>query len=37
LDPWLAWTGVKESGRGQALSRLELEALTRPKSYHLRR
>jgi acyl-CoA reductase-like NAD-dependent aldehyde dehydrogenase len=36
LDPALAWTGVKDSGRGCTLSRLGLEAFTRPKSYHLR-
>lgn len=36
LDPALAWTGVKNSGRGCTLSALGYEALTRPKSYHLR-
>jgi acyl-CoA reductase-like NAD-dependent aldehyde dehydrogenase len=36
LDPALAWTGVKDSGRGCSLSRLGYEALTRPKSFHLR-
>jgi len=36
LDPALAWTGVKDSGRGCTLSRLGFEALTRPKSFHLR-
>lgn len=36
LDPELAWTGVKDSGRGCTLSRLGYEALTRPKSFHLR-
>jgi acyl-CoA reductase-like NAD-dependent aldehyde dehydrogenase len=36
LDPALAWTGVKESGRGVSLSRLAYEHLTRPKSFHLR-
>jgi acyl-CoA reductase-like NAD-dependent aldehyde dehydrogenase len=36
LDPALAWVGVKDSGRGCTLSRLGLEALTRPKSFHLR-
>lgn len=36
LDPALAWTGVKDSGRGATLSRVGYEALTRPKSYHLR-
>lgn len=37
LDPALAWTGVKASGRGCSLSRLGYEQLTRPKSYHLRK
>ncbi len=36
LDPALAWTGVKDSGRGCSLSRLGYEQLTRPKSFHLR-
>jgi acyl-CoA reductase-like NAD-dependent aldehyde dehydrogenase len=36
LDPALAWTGVKNSGRGCTLSRVGFEQLTRPKSYHLR-
>jgi acyl-CoA reductase-like NAD-dependent aldehyde dehydrogenase len=36
LDPALAWTGVKDSGLGCALSVLGYEQLTRPKSYHLR-
>ncbi len=36
LDPALAWTGVKNTGRGCTLSRVGYEALTRPKSYHLR-
>ncbi len=36
LDPALAWTGVKDSGRGCTLSHLGLEAFTRPKSFHLR-
>ena len=36
LDPALAWTGVKASGRGVTLSPLGYEALTRPKSFHLR-
>jgi acyl-CoA reductase-like NAD-dependent aldehyde dehydrogenase len=37
LDPALAWTGVKNSGRGCTLSRVGFEQLTRPKSFHLRR
>jgi acyl-CoA reductase-like NAD-dependent aldehyde dehydrogenase len=36
LDPALAWTGVKQSGRGVTLSVLGYEHLTRPKSFHLR-
>jgi len=36
LDPALAWTGVKDSGMGCALSVLGYEPLTRPKSFHLR-
>lgn len=36
LDPALAWTGVKNSGRGCTLSVLGYEQLTRPKSFHLR-
>jgi acyl-CoA reductase-like NAD-dependent aldehyde dehydrogenase len=36
LDPALAWTGVKNTGRGITLSALGYEAMTRPKSYHLR-
>jgi acyl-CoA reductase-like NAD-dependent aldehyde dehydrogenase len=37
LDPMLAWTGVKDSGRGCTLSRIGFEQLTRPKSFHARR
>ena len=36
LDPALAWTGVKNTGRGATLSRVGYETLTRPKSFHLR-
>jgi acyl-CoA reductase-like NAD-dependent aldehyde dehydrogenase len=36
LDPALAWTGVKDSGRGCTLSKLGFDAFTRPKSFHLR-
>lgn len=35
LDPALPWVGVKQSGRGCALSVLGYEQLTRPKSYNL--
>ncbi|WP_237055161.1 aldehyde dehydrogenase family protein [Microbulbifer sediminum] len=37
LDPALAWTGVKNSGRGCTLSGIGYEHLTRPKSFHLKR
>lgn len=36
LDPALAWTGVKDSGRGCTLSALGYDHVTRPKSFHLR-
>ncbi len=36
LDPALAWTGVRDSGRGCTLSQLGFAAFTRPKSFHLR-
>ena len=36
LDPALAWTGVRNSGRGCTLSRVGYEHLTRPKSFHFR-
>jgi acyl-CoA reductase-like NAD-dependent aldehyde dehydrogenase len=36
LDPALAWTGVKNTGRGCTLSVLGYEAFTRPKSFHFR-
>lgn len=36
LDPELAWTGVKNSGRGCTLSVVGYESLTRPKSFHLK-
>ena len=37
LDPALVWTGVKNSGRGCALSVLGYQQFVQPKSYHLRR
>lgn len=37
LDPALAWTGVKNTGRGATLSSLGYEHLTQPKSFHLKR
>lgn len=36
LDPALAWTGVKDSGRGCTLSALGFDQVTRPKSFHLK-
>ena len=36
LDPALAWTGVKNTGRGCTLSSLGFEALTQAKSYHIK-
>ena len=36
LDPALAWTGIKNSGRGATLSSVGYETLTRPKSFHLK-
>ena len=36
LDPALVWTGVKDTGKGAALSEIGYLSLTRPKSYHLR-
>jgi len=37
LDPALAWTGVKDSGRGCTLSSLGFAYLTRPKSFNFSR
>ena len=36
LDAALAWAGLKNSGRGASLGRFGYEAVTRPKSFHLR-
>jgi len=36
LDPELAWTGLKNSGRGVSLSILGYEQLTQAKSFHYR-
>ncbi len=33
----LVWTGVKDTGKGGALSEIGYQNLTQPKSYHLRR
>jgi acyl-CoA reductase-like NAD-dependent aldehyde dehydrogenase len=37
LDPALCWTGCKDTGRGGSLSYLGFHAVTRPKSYHLKK
>ena len=36
LAPELAWTGVKDSGKGCTLSSLGYDYVTRPKSFHLK-
>jgi acyl-CoA reductase-like NAD-dependent aldehyde dehydrogenase len=36
LDPALAWTGVKNSGRGVTLSKIGFDHVTRVKSFHFR-
>jgi acyl-CoA reductase-like NAD-dependent aldehyde dehydrogenase len=36
LDPGLVWTGVKDTGKGGALSEIGYANLTQPKSFHLR-
>ena len=36
VDPALVWTGVKDTGRGQALSQLGFDPFTRLKSFHLK-
>tara|TARA_B110000971_G_C20039124_1_gene516435 strand:- start:2170 stop:3561 length:1392 start_codon:yes stop_codon:yes gene_type:complete len=36
LDPSLAWTGVKNTGRGCTLSSLGFDAFTQAKSYHIK-
>ncbi|WP_079204812.1 aldehyde dehydrogenase family protein [Pseudomonas sp. CC6-YY-74] len=36
LDPALAWSGMKNSGRGCSLSSIGYEHLTRPKSFHFK-
>ena len=36
LDPALAWTGVKNTGRGTTLSELGYQQLTQAKSFHLK-
>ncbi|MCV0424588.1 MAG: aldehyde dehydrogenase family protein, partial [Roseibium sp.] len=36
LDPALVWTGVKDTGKGAALSEIGFHNLTQPKSFHFR-
>jgi len=36
LDPALAWTGLKNSGRGCSLSSLAYQTFTQPKSFYLK-
>lgn len=36
LDPALAWTGVKDSGRGVSLSKFGYDQVTRAKSVHMK-
>ncbi|KAH9982600.1 succinate semialdehyde dehydrogenase [Lactifluus volemus] len=36
VDPALAWTGVKDSGRGVSLSKFGYDQLTRAKSVHMK-
>jgi acyl-CoA reductase-like NAD-dependent aldehyde dehydrogenase len=36
LDPALVWTGVKDTGKGGALSEIGYQNLSQPKSYHLK-
>lgn len=36
LDPELAWCGVKNTGRGCTLSKFGFDALTQPKSHHIK-
>jgi acyl-CoA reductase-like NAD-dependent aldehyde dehydrogenase len=37
VDPGICWTGCKDTGRGGAMSVLGYRAVTRPRSYHLRK
>lgn len=36
VDPFLPWSGVKDTGRGASLGAHGFSAVTRPKAYHLR-
>ena len=37
LDPGLCWTGCKNTGRGGGLSVIGYHAITRPKSFHMKK
>jgi acyl-CoA reductase-like NAD-dependent aldehyde dehydrogenase len=37
VDPGVCWTGCKDTGRGGAMSVVGYRAVTRPRSYHLRK
>ena len=37
IDPAICWTGCKDTGRGGSMSVLGYHAVTRPRSYHLRK
>ena len=37
VDPAVCWTGCKDTGRGGAMGVLGYHAVTRPRSYHLRK
>lgn len=37
IDPAVCWTGCKDTGRGGSMSVLGYHAVTRPRSYHLRK
>ncbi|MEE4120740.1 MAG: aldehyde dehydrogenase family protein [Paracoccaceae bacterium] len=37
VDPAVCWTGCKDTGRGGAMSVLGYHAVTRPRSYHMRK
>jgi len=37
LDPALVWTGIKDTGKGGALSEIGYHTLTQPKSFQLRK
>jgi hypothetical protein len=37
LDPALAWTGVKNSGKGVTLSKIGYDHVTRVKSFNFRK